>query len=101
MPDELQQRKAPPRATLSRFTRRLLQASVAAFCVVLLAVLADILFDLTLPQPVRGWLPLALAATLCLSLVIGVSAYGAARRPEPAGGVPAAAAQTKDRPGPA
>jgi len=74
-------REPRPRASLSPFSTRVLRASVAAFCVLLVAMLADVLLGLTLPQPLRSLLPLALAVSLCVALVIGVAAYGAPQRP--------------------
>lgn len=85
MPPESAPRPPRPRASLSPLAANLLRGSVVVFVILLAAVLADVLFGLTLPQPVRWLLPLALAAALCVALAIGVAAYGAPQRPRPAG----------------
>ena len=66
---------------MTRRFRQLHRASVALFVALLLLVLADILLGWALPQPVRGWLPWVLAASLALALTLGVGAYGTPSRP--------------------
>ena len=57
------------------------RASIALFVGLLLVVLADLVLGWALPQPLRGWLPWLLAASLALALTLGVGAYGAPTRP--------------------
>lgn len=80
-PEPPRPRRSHERAELGPFGRTLLRAGVGMTLGALVLILLDVLLGVRLPQPFRMALPLVLAVGLFLALAVGVSAFGAPRRP--------------------